>query len=121
MLLSKRTQYGLRAMICFADAYERGFLQAGENSPREKLPPKFLESILNALARANFLDSKIGSAGGYRLARPPRTSCSATSSPASKAAASCRSSATPPQPASAPAKAPSASFNHTSPRPSARF
>ena len=72
MLLSKRTQYGLRAMICFADAYERGFLQARELSHREKLPPKFLESILSTLTRANFLESKIGSSGGYRLARPPK-------------------------------------------------
>jgi len=39
MLLSKRTQYGLRAMICFADTYERGFLQARELSHHEKLPP----------------------------------------------------------------------------------
>ena len=72
MLLSKRTQYGLRAMICFAEAYERGYLQSRELSHREKLPPKFLESILSALTRANFLESKIGSSGGYRLARPPK-------------------------------------------------
>jgi Rrf2 family protein len=72
MLLSKRTQYGIRALVCLADAYERGFLQAGELARREKLPPKFLESILNALARGNFLISKIGAAGGYRLARPPK-------------------------------------------------
>ena len=72
MLLSKRTQYGLRAMICFADAYERGYLQSRELSHREKLPQKFLESILSALTRANFLESKIGSSGGYRLARPPK-------------------------------------------------
>lgn len=72
MQLSKRTQYGLRALVCFADAYEHGFLQARELSAREKLPPKFLESILNALTRGRFLVSKIGASGGYRLAKPPR-------------------------------------------------
>jgi len=72
MQLSKRTQYGIRALICFADAYQRGFLQARELSQRENLPPKFLESILSALTRAKFLVSKIGASGGYRLARPPR-------------------------------------------------
>jgi Rrf2 family protein len=71
MLLSKRTQYGLRAMVCFADAYERGFLQARELAHREKLPPKFLEAILSTLTRANYLESRIGAGGGYRLARPP--------------------------------------------------
>lgn len=71
MQLSKRTQYGIRALVCFADAYERGPLQARELSKREKLPPKFLESILHALTRAKFLVSKIGANGGYRLAKPP--------------------------------------------------
>jgi len=72
MQLSKRTQYGIRALICFADAYEGGFLQSKELSAREKLPPKFLESILHALTRAKFLISKIGANGGYRLARDPK-------------------------------------------------
>jgi len=72
MQLSKRTQYGLRAMTCFADAYERGYMQTKELSAREKLPPKFLESILAALVRGKFLVSKIGATGGYRLARPPK-------------------------------------------------
>ncbi len=72
MQLSKRTQYGLRAMICLADAYERGYLQTKELASREQLPTKFLESILSALTRGKFLTSKIGATGGYRLARPPK-------------------------------------------------
>jgi Rrf2 family cysteine metabolism transcriptional repressor len=72
MLLSKRTQYGIRALVCFADAYERGFLQAKELSKREKLPAKFLETILNTLVQGNLLESKIGAQGGYRLARAPK-------------------------------------------------
>ena len=72
MQLSKRTQYGLRALICFADAYEHGFLQTKELSAREKLPAKFLESILAGLVRSKFLVSRIGATGGYRLARPPQ-------------------------------------------------
>jgi Rrf2 family protein len=72
MNLSKRTEYGLRALVCLADAYEHGFLQTRELSAREKLPPKFLESILLALTRGKFLSSKIGATGGYRLSRHPR-------------------------------------------------
>lgn len=72
MLLSKRTQYGIRALVYFADAYDRGFLQARDLSQREKLPPRFLESILNSLTRSKYLVSKIGISGGYRLARPPK-------------------------------------------------
>jgi Rrf2 family cysteine metabolism transcriptional repressor len=72
MQLSKRTQYGLRALICLSDAYERGYLQTKELAEREKLPTKFLESILSALTRGKFLVSKIGATGGYRLARSPK-------------------------------------------------
>jgi len=72
MQLSKRTQYGLRALVHFAEAYERGYLQARDLSTREKLPPRFLESILNSLTRGKYLVSKIGISGGYRLARNPK-------------------------------------------------
>jgi len=72
MQLSKRTQYGLRALICLADAYERGYLQTKELAAREALPTKFLESILSALTRGKFLISRIGATGGYRLARHPK-------------------------------------------------
>ena len=72
MQLSKRTQYGLRAMICLTDAYHHGFLQTRELTARENLPTKFLESILSALTRGKFLISKIGATGGYRLAMEPR-------------------------------------------------
>jgi Rrf2 family protein len=72
MQLSKRTQYGIRAVICLADSYQRGYLQTKELASREGLPTKFLESILSALTRGKFLVSKIGATGGYRLARPPK-------------------------------------------------
>jgi Rrf2 family protein len=39
---------------------------------QEDLPNKFLEAILLALRRGGFLESKVGSGGGYRLSRPPR-------------------------------------------------
>jgi Rrf2 family transcriptional regulator, cysteine metabolism repressor len=72
MQLSKRTQYGIRALICLSEFYSRGYLQTREIAAREGLPAKFLESILSALARGKFLVSKIGAMGGYRLAHHPR-------------------------------------------------
>ncbi|MGC8624657.1 MAG: RrF2 family transcriptional regulator [Phycisphaerae bacterium] len=69
MQLSKRTQYGIRALVCLCEAYPRGYIQTRELAAREGLPPKFLESILSSLARGQFLISKIGAMGGYRLAR----------------------------------------------------
>ena len=72
MQFSKRTQYGIRALVHFAQAYERGYLQSRDLSAREKMPPRFLESILNSLTRGKYLVSKIGNSGGYRLAKPPK-------------------------------------------------
>jgi Rrf2 family protein len=47
-------------------------VQSRDLAKQEKLPNKFLESILLALRRGGFLESKVGSGGGYRLSRAPR-------------------------------------------------
>ncbi len=46
------------------------FVQSKDLAQQESLPNKFLESILLALRRGGFLESKVGSGGGYRLSRP---------------------------------------------------
>src|SRR5438067_4088361 len=70
--LSKRTEYGLRAVVQLARLWPRQFVQSKDLAQQESLPNKFLESILLALRRGGFLESKVGSGGGYRLARAPR-------------------------------------------------
>jgi len=69
--LSKRTEYGLRAIVALARLSPRQFVQSRDLARQEGLPNKFLESILLALRRAGLLESKVGSGGGYRLSRPP--------------------------------------------------
>ncbi len=69
MKLSKRTEYGLRAIVQLARLRPREFVQSRDLSTQESLPNKFLESILLALRRGGFLESKVGSGGGYRLSR----------------------------------------------------
>ena len=72
MRLSKRTEYGLRAVVQLARLWPTGFIQSRDLAQQEDLPNKFLESILLALRRGEFLESKVGSGGGYRLSRAPR-------------------------------------------------
>lgn len=72
MRLSKRTEYGLRAIVALARLSPRQYVQSRDLAKLEKLPNKFLESILLALRRAGLLESKVGSGGGYRLSRPPQ-------------------------------------------------
>jgi len=69
--LSKRTEYGLRAIVQLAKLWPNNFVQSRDLSAQENLPNKFLESILLALRRGEFLESKVGSGGGYRLSRAP--------------------------------------------------
>jgi Rrf2 family protein len=74
MRLSKRGEYGLRAMIMLAGAPHENdplpVVQIKEISEREKISPKFLEQILLTLKNAGLLHSKMGVGGGYYLARP---------------------------------------------------
>jgi Rrf2 family protein len=70
--LSKRTEYGLRAAVQLARLWPHDFVQSKDLAQREGLPGKFLESILLALRWGGFLESKVGSGGGYRLSRSPR-------------------------------------------------
>ena len=72
MRLSRRTEYGLRAMVQLARQTPRAYVQAKDLARDDGLPNKWLEAILLALRRGDFLESKVGSGGGYRLARPPR-------------------------------------------------
>ena len=74
MRLSKRGEYGLRAMIALAEPAQKSdspsMMQIKEISQREQISPKFLEQILLTLKNAGLLHSKMGLGGGYYLARP---------------------------------------------------
>ena len=73
MRLSKRGEYGLRAMIALAEPAEKNdapqMMQIKEISQREQISTKFLEQILLTLKNAGLLHSKMGVGGGYYLAR----------------------------------------------------
>ena len=74
MRLSKRGEYGLRAMILLAHAYKEApdaMVQIKDISAQEKIPGKYLEQILLALKNAGLLQSRMGIGGGYYLARQP--------------------------------------------------
>lgn len=62
----------MRAIVQLARLWPQTFVQSRDLAQQEDLPNKFLESILLALRRGGFLDSKVGSGGGYRLSRAPR-------------------------------------------------
>ena len=71
MKLTKRGEYGLRALLALACVYGQRTLALREISAQEKLPVKFLEQIMMVLKRNNFVESVKGKRGGYSLSRPP--------------------------------------------------
>ena len=71
MKLTKKGEYGLRALLALALVYDRKTLCLRELSARERLPVKFLEQIMMILKRAHLVESVKGKHGGYSLARSP--------------------------------------------------
>ena len=71
--ISKRTQYGLKAVIALGRRYGEGPVLIATLSTEETIPLKFLEGILLDLKGRGVLESKKGKGGGYQLSRPPST------------------------------------------------
>jgi len=69
--LSKRGEYGIRALCHLAARRTEGLVHIRTIAAEEEIPAKFLESILLQLKRAGFVTSRRGNEGGYALARPP--------------------------------------------------
>ena len=71
-MLSKKTQYALKALGYLAARYGQGPVLISEISINKKIPIKFLETILLELKQKNILDSKKGKGGGYYLLQSPK-------------------------------------------------
>jgi Rrf2 family protein len=72
-MISKKTKYGLKALIYLARRYEQGPILIADLAQEENIPKKFLEAILLSLKNNGILQSKKGKGGGYYLARNPKT------------------------------------------------
>ena len=70
MKVSKKVEYGLRAMVCLARGKNKKALSIREISKKEGIPFEFLSKIFSDLERAELVKSKHGANGGYFLSRP---------------------------------------------------
>ncbi len=71
MKLSRKSEYGLRALIELTKAYGQAALRRSDIAEIQQIPVGFLETILLELKRAGILGSRPGVQGGYRLIKPP--------------------------------------------------
>ena len=72
MRLSKRGEYGLRALQDLAAHYGEGPIPNKDLAKRNNIPSRFLEQILLTLKHGQIVRSQKGPRGGYYLARPPQ-------------------------------------------------
>jgi Rrf2 family cysteine metabolism transcriptional repressor len=72
MRFSKKSEYGLRAMIELTQEYGRGLVQRKVLAERQHIPLGFLETILLSLKNAGLIGSRRGMNGGVFLMKPPQ-------------------------------------------------
>ncbi len=72
LMLTKRTKYGLKALVYIARKNDDQPVRTSIIAKDEGLSLKFLESIMNNLRIHGFLGSKKGKYGGYYLLQDPK-------------------------------------------------
>jgi Rrf2 family protein len=73
MLVSTRSDYGIRALIELAGHFGRGPLQSSEIALRRHVPEQYLDQLLTTLRKSGFIRSVRGPSGGHELVREPAT------------------------------------------------
>ena len=71
-MISRKTKYGLKALLYLARRYEQGPVLIADLAREENIPKKFLEAILLALKNNGMLQSRKGKGGGYYLGKSPK-------------------------------------------------
>lgn len=73
MVITRATEYSIRAMLHLAARYPAEVVSKQEICDAEGVTPAFLTKILQPLIRRGLVRSKRGVAGGFALARDPAT------------------------------------------------
>jgi Rrf2 family cysteine metabolism transcriptional repressor len=68
--LSAKGEYAIKALLDLALHDQEGLQPIQAIAARQAIPQRYLEQVLLQCKRAGFLESRRGSAGGYRLSRP---------------------------------------------------
>jgi len=72
-MISKKCKYAIKALLYLADRQsEDRAIFSSEIAENERIPKKFLETILRELRNFQLLQSQRGKTGGYRLLKQPK-------------------------------------------------
>ncbi|MCI9448793.1 MAG: Rrf2 family transcriptional regulator [Clostridiales bacterium] len=70
MMISTKGRYALRILSDLAQLSPGEYASVKDISDSQQISQKYLESITSVLLKANFVESRRGRTGGYRLTRP---------------------------------------------------
>ena len=70
MKFSKKSRYGVAALIDLAVNSKNGHVALGSIAERNEISPQYLEQVFASLRRAGIVKSVKGSQGGYLLKYP---------------------------------------------------
>jgi Rrf2 family cysteine metabolism transcriptional repressor len=73
MRLSRRSEYGLRALVDLVRNDAQAPIALATLAERNRLPTKFLEQIMATLKHGGIVRTTLGAHGGYTLAADPTT------------------------------------------------
>ena len=73
MRLSRRSEYGLRALVDLIRHDGEGPIPLATLAERNRLPAKFLEQIMATLKHAGIVRTTLGAHGGYAISVDPET------------------------------------------------
>jgi Rrf2 family protein len=71
-MLTQKTRYAMLAITKLAKEYGNGAILINDIAESEKIPKRFLETILLDLKRKGYLESRLGKKGGYFLIKNPK-------------------------------------------------
>ena len=72
MNFSKKSRYGLRALIDLSVYSKESHVALAAIAERNSISPQYLEQVFASLRKAGIVKSIKGSQGGYFLSRPPQ-------------------------------------------------
>jgi Rrf2 family protein len=73
MRLSRRSEYGIRALVDLVRHGDETPLALASLAERNNLPAKFLEQIMSTLKHGGIVRTTLGAHGGYTMAADPTT------------------------------------------------
>ncbi len=73
MKITRKSDYGLRAMVELAKRYDHGPIPIAEVASAQRVPDSFTEKIMQELKGAGLIRAVQGRGGGYTLAQAPES------------------------------------------------